>query len=192
MTHVRSLIAARSLAVALALAGSFSVAAKADTITWMLEDVTFDDGGTASGTFTVDATTGQPLSVDIVTTDGSTLQGTSYSTVAGLPSGLSWGSFLTARDLIHHPPTGNLQFINITFANPLTTPGIDPILPELPGVAFSAECINCFPSRLITGGEAVSVAVPGPIAGAGLPGFAAVCAGLFGWWRRKRRAEAAA
>jgi len=44
--------------------------ALANSIVWELRDVVYDDGGTASGTFTLDTDTGQLSDVNVVTTDG--------------------------------------------------------------------------------------------------------------------------
>ena len=57
-----------------------SAPALAVPVLWSVEDVVFDDGGTASGTFVFDADTGVYSDIAITTTAGAVLSGAPYGT----------------------------------------------------------------------------------------------------------------
>jgi hypothetical protein len=106
---------------------------------WTIHNVSFDDGGAiANGTFTIDQfgffTNG---SISITTTAGSTLPGFTYPdpSVASevLNGGMTTLFFTSALPAFG----GGLQ---LTFLNPLTTPGIDPVVGGAGGPSW--ECIG--------------------------------------------------
>ena len=59
-------------------------------------------------------------------------------------------------------------------------------------IKFEYTQANNFRSFASTTGSVSTVAVPGPIVGAGLPGLVIAGGGLLAWWRRKRKDAAAA
>ncbi len=144
--------------VALAISVALSAPVRASIIDWALEGVTFDDGGTASGTFSIDTSTGDLVSYDITTTAGSTLGGMVYDPSTAPSVGYDeYGP----NSFILFAAAGT-RYITLQFLNPLTSGGIDPIVPGYDSITNSGsfECNNCVPFRLVTAGEATTLPVP--------------------------------
>jgi hypothetical protein len=156
------LVALASLLAAALLAGGSR--AEAGVIDFTLQNVTFDDGGTASGTFVADSATGVVRSIDIVTTAGSRMGGTIYTSVMGQPSFFA--------DTPNSFFAQNGSYITLAFQHALTMAGADPIITAIGrfGIGQSYECTNCATYRVVTGGQALGVAldVPEPISLAAL------------------------
>jgi hypothetical protein len=145
-------------------------------------------GSTFSGTLTIDVIAGTATSADII------VQGIGEFPIlfsSGQISG-HWG--ISALDV------SRTTEIILDFSTPL-------VIPPNPGslVGFNGGLIlgadvqipcpgepNCALSIAngFTGTITPHVAVPGPIAGAGLPGLIFAGGGLLGWWRRRQRTRA--
>ena len=180
MTRLRYLTA-----TALFVGAAFSyLPANASTIDWTLSGVAFDDGGTATGTFSTDSTSGDVIAFDIVTSAGTTLGGATYdSTASGIYS--SDGVYSPNSFIVENFNTST--YVNFEFVNPLTTPGTDDLILS---DSASYECNFCAPVRAIVSGDAASGdnvgATPLPTT---IPLFASGLGalGILGW-RRKRKA----
>jgi PEP-CTERM motif len=165
--HITRLLVATALVLSLGV-----VEARADHV-FTLSGVTFDDGGTATGTFTTDNTLTNLVSYDI-TTSGGTLTGFDYTpaTTSGGFSSLPTIIVLETASLDH--------LIQLTFTG-LTVAGA----PITIGQFDSFEQDPTGAHRQVIAGSVVGASVPEPSSLA-LAGTAAL-AGL-GLWARRRRA----
>ncbi|MDR3536829.1 MAG: PEP-CTERM sorting domain-containing protein [Acetobacteraceae bacterium] len=127
--------------------------AEATVIDWTLQSVAFNDGGSASGTFSTDSATGNVISFDITTTSGTKLGGAVYDSTVDQVYNNFWqpNSFLIRNAV----PFVQLE---LAFGNPLTAPGTDLLALQ----TASYECVSCSPARIVVRGEAVA-AVPDPV-----------------------------
>jgi len=140
--------------------------ASADGVPWVLAGVTFDDGGTASGSFVYDAVTNTYSAINVTTTAGATLAGATYTSLSDIVGSSSTGFLFgpnNSSDL-----TG-ASFLMWLFDAPLTNSGgiVQVSLPP-PSDSIEALCGDpgCSDSaasfRIVTGGEVVGTAVATP------------------------------
>lgn len=179
------MIRAAFLATVILVGAAFSsIPANASTIDWQLSGVTFDDGGTASGTFSTNSTNGDVIAFDIVTTGGTTLGGTAYDSTASNTFS-SNGIYSPNSFILSNFDTST--YVNFEFDNPLTGNGIDKLILS----DGSYECNMCATVRAVVSGEAISDIGTAPIP----PSIAIFATGLgvMGLleWRRKRKNAAA-
>jgi len=180
-------------AILLALIAGLAAASpvRADVFTTFNLTGTLADGATLSGNLTIDTTTGV---------------GTAANIIISAPVSLTFT--VVQAQLANFPVAGDYQIDYAISANPSGLPNLDLVFPIASLIGYNGGQLESFSVSVhgiasvfvpasgagsgLQQGTLTPAAVPGPIAGAGLPGLMLAGGGLLGWWRRKRKAEAAA
>jgi len=152
--------------------------AQAAPITYQLQNVSFDDGTGATGSFTYDADTRSTSAWNITVADG-TLSAFNYS------SGNVLSNTFYNNSLLFYPSGGG-RYLNFTFDNALTNAGGTY---ALLGNRASYECDNCGTVRFINGGSVSSLSAEVPEPATALLMLPAAL-GLMAARRRSKRAAA--
>jgi hypothetical protein len=174
----------KSLGVLAAFTMMFAAPAQAAPVTWNLQNWTFDDGGTASGSFVFDASTGVYSDVSVLSTNGTVRTGANYV----LPDPASPGNATFAGWVTGLLPdfTGT-PIIAVNWANALTDAG-GAVAVDFAGLHAEFACGNvpCSfgmgPARNLITGAVTTAQVPLP-ATLPLVGLALV---ILGAARRRR------
>ncbi len=147
-------------------------------IRWILDDVVFEDGGTATGYFTYDSATAAFLDWEIEVQGGDLEEFPSWTYTPDNSSGAytqetgsAWFSFE-----IDSPEERALRLE--TASVPGSQGGRLPL--ALGMTSRSVECYNCLPYRLISGGDLVGIKIPGYVYH--VPVFGAIRGGTGSQW----------
>lgn len=165
-----------------------ALTAQATPITWTLNNVTFDDGATASGWIEYDAATQFSSSYSVSVTAGSALS--AFSFVPSNSDFYNVGGFGPNSFYLWEAGTGAQlpRTFNFSFDTALTDAGGSHDLLT----AYSYDCTNCEPWRYVASGSLTALpvvvqAVPEP----GTLGLLVPALGMLGWMARRRKQKAA-
>jgi len=163
----------RFLLAAFAAAG-LPASALAVPLLWTLNGVTFNDGGTASGSFVYDATANTNSAVNITTTTGSSVTGSTYTFVCSSPcdGGLAFSpTYLVALTVSGSGNLTGVPVLELLFNTSLTNAGGTVTLNT---TSFEDRCSNSnctattTPFRSITAGS-ITAGPLGPAVSAQIP-----------------------
>ncbi|RJG00424.1 PEP-CTERM sorting domain-containing protein [Noviherbaspirillum sedimenti] len=151
----------KSLLLALPLALLLAAPAMASPLLWTLVGVTFDDGGSASGTFSTDSTTGSLLSYDIVTTSGSAAPGFHFDGVGDSKYADNYfgpNSFVIVNDTPFAFP-----ILAFAFSDALTSGGVNALLVgSFPYGSFQSNNDSSEKRLIVSGNATTETTVPEP------------------------------
>lgn len=139
--------------------GVVPLAGRMAPVVWTLSGVTFDDGGTASGTFTYDVGTNSYSSVAITTTNGTTRSGASYA----FPRASSNSTAALVNTINSASDQTGLPGFLMVYATALSDLGgtIGLISPSLEATCSDPSCALVGTSiRVVTAGTVTTVTVP--------------------------------
>ena len=145
--------------------------ASATSLQYSLDDVAFDDGGIATGTFVYDTELDEVTDWNITASGGneSNFPPFTYSPETSTASRFDFGDLQPLIRFRDSEAQSQARALRMTPTLPLTDGGEIPLQLETAG--GSVECFNCFPSRSIISGSLKSAdAVTGFVINAGLNG----------------------
>ncbi|MCU1285303.1 MAG: putative exosortase interaction protein [Acidobacteriales bacterium] len=127
-----------------------TVSAFADNVTWSLNNVSFNDGATATGSFTYNADTNAVSNWNLTTSSTDAFGGSNYNT--GNSSEFTQNLGNPVDSFIFYIGLLQLRFTPVTG---LTNAGgnISLDLATAGGGSGGVECYNCSPYRVITSGS---------------------------------------